>query len=1125
MAITARASLIQPALSEPPKVAWDRQPGRRSLVFLFLTLLALFAYCAPRWNDWNQNSRLSLVRSVVDYGTFRIDAYAAINGDFAYYQGHYYSDKPPGPALAGIVPYAALKLALSNPVADWVIERLAGSRSFSQTFTEGSIAGRTDTTSRDKILGALARIWLSVLLVAAPVALATCLFWLWVGQLIGRYWWSLGLTLALALGTTMFPYSSLYYNHALTAALLFISFFLLHRWRTNNDRHSRRTLALVGFLLGFCLISQYETVLIAGPLALYALLGAGRRENLGRVLWLGLGALPPLVALVVYDLVAFGTPWPIGYQYSILWLDRHSQGFMSLTYPHLEALWGLTFSPFRGLFLLSPFLLLALPGFYFGLKRPGYRLEAGLSLWASLSFFLFNASSVMWSGGHTFGPRYLVSCLPFLALGVGFFLREAALRDWRGVGWWFGLPAVLSVLIVLPATLVGRNWPTDDYTSPLTDYLWPQLFAGNLARNPGMALGLKGPLSFLPLLLAVVLLYLLIFRFRWPWDGGKAGRGSQSKPLGPPETSPDGWVQLSSTVEAGPVILESRPNPPQSERPGRWWQQDRLFFAASVVVLVVVTSLPYLFGFWRANGSKAFMNIMLDVPDTTQYWAWMREMGQSWVIVNPLTPEPNDPVFFNLLWGVLGQVQRLTGLEQSSLYQVFRVGSILFFGAMTWGFCKFIFPRPLAYRTAFLLIMFGSGWGWLPVLFKQFSGTLSNPLAVFVAEPNSFLGALAYPHLIFSAGLLLGVFWLALRAGESGQMRLAVGAAGLALVLGLEHTYDLVIVYAGLGTYWLWQAIRLRRFDWHWLRICLVIGLVSALPSVYSVYLTTTNATWKGVLAQYGNAGVFTPDPFNLLILIGPLLLLALVGLRAGPVVPGEVAAADRLRFVKAWFVAGLFLIYIPTNFQIKMLNGWQVPIFLLAMAALLGPVRQLLERLGQARKSFTFNPARLPALLCGLALLVVLPTTLYLFCWRFVDLNRLEAPYYLQRDELAAMTWLEKANPTQPVVVLSSEELGQYLAPRTGQRPFLAHWAMTLDFYQKRTLSAEVLNPQTTPPRRQAILKQYGVKYILYGGSEKKRGPELNDPALVKVFSSPQADVYRVEPGVGTVQATRRLF
>ncbi|MEI7554271.1 hypothetical protein [Candidatus Chlorohelix sp.] len=1080
-----------------------KHPSRKDLVFLFIAIFLVMSYIAPRWSDWNQNSRVNLVRAIVDKGTVQIDAFIANTGDYAFYNGHYYSDKPPGPALAGVLPYAALKMALSNPLADKALEIAGNSRTFSQSFSEGSNTGTQLTTSRDKLIGALARIVLAMFLVSIPVSIMACLFLVWACELTGRYWASLALSLALIFGTTLFPYSSMFYNHALTAALLFSGFFLLYRLQ--NSKGQPGWLILSGFLLGFSIISQYETVLIAAVLGLYSLATVERLHWLHRILWIAIGILPSVIILVAYDLVAFGTPFPVGYSYSTLWLDRHSQGFMSLTLPHLEALWGITFSQFRGIFLLSPFLLLAIPGFYYGLRNVGNRLEAIVCLWASAAFLTFNSSSIMWAGGHAFGPRYIVSCLPFMSFGIVFLLKEAAKEKWKFAGFWFGIPAVFSVLVVMFGSIAGRNWPSDEFENPVRDFLLPELLSGNLARNPGTALGLKGFYSFLPLLLALCILYLLLYRLKKPRRRMKV-------------TSENNLIGFQSAVEVKQYELI----PMGKSKPsfiGRFWLNGKWLVTLVTTLVILFSTLPYLFGYLRTPPNKTFMGIMLDVPDTTQYWAWMRSFGDSWIIGNPLTPEKNDPAFFNLLWLILGKAQFIIGIGQEWVYQLFRIFSIVFFSLMLWRFTRFVFNSPLSRNTAYLLVMFGCGWGWLPILIKQFSGTLSNPLAVFVSEPNTFLSALANPHLIFSASLILWIFQLVLLASEESNLKYAVGAGFIALILGLEHAYDLLIVYSVIGLFWFSHMWLKHSFDVLWFKICLIIGLLSAFPSIYFTYITITNPTWKGVLAQYGNAGVFTPDPFNLLILLGPLLLLAFYALtlKAPAVKESNISEYSqyRMRLVKIWFIAGCFLIYIPANFQIKMLNGWQVPLFMLTIVAII----PLAKRLHAAIDKISVNDWA--KILCVGAILIALPTTIYLFSWRFVDLNRVTAPYYLERDELSAMNWLEQRNKP-PEIVLASETLGYYIAPKTGNRPFLAHWAMTLDYYTKRTLVAEVMNPATTSTRRAEILKEYKVTYILYGSEDKKLSPALDDPNLQKVFSSIGADIYLYTPLVSSAGGNR---
>ena len=50
--------------------------------------------------------------------------------------------------------------------------------------------------------------------------------------------------------------------------------------------------------------------------------------------------------------------------------------------------------------------------------------------------------------------------------------------------------------------------------------------------------------------------------------------------------------------------------------------------------------------------------------------------------------------------------------------------------------------------------------------------------------------------------------------------------------------------------------------------------------ALYLAYLTSQSPIWRGVLAQYGNAGVYTPTPPHLLILMG-IPLLSTAGRRA----------------------------------------------------------------------------------------------------------------------------------------------------------------------------------------------------------------------------------------------------
>src|SRR5207302_8294294 len=92
---------------------YGRWVERMSALCIFLLLLFCFTYFPPRWGDWNQSSRLDLVLAIVDDHSLTIDRYAENTGDYAYFEGHYYSDKAPGTALLGVPAYAIYKLVPS----------------------------------------------------------------------------------------------------------------------------------------------------------------------------------------------------------------------------------------------------------------------------------------------------------------------------------------------------------------------------------------------------------------------------------------------------------------------------------------------------------------------------------------------------------------------------------------------------------------------------------------------------------------------------------------------------------------------------------------------------------------------------------------------------------------------------------------------------------------------------------------------------------------------------------------------------------------------------------------------------------------------------------------------------
>ncbi|NWF79274.1 MAG: hypothetical protein HXY37_04395 [Chloroflexi bacterium] len=466
---------------------------------IFILLMACYAYVLPRWADWNQNSRLNLVLALVDDRTVSIDRYIANTGDYAIYQGRAYTDKPPGLSFMALPVYLALSPALDLPPVRARLEALGGGAAFEATLREDGSGLRAD-----KLRFALVQYVLTLVVVATAAATLGVLLYLALVRLgVARAPAALG-TLAYGLGSSAAPYAGNFYSHQVAAALLFAAFFVAWPRADERGRPAYARALLCGLLLGWAVISEYPVVLPAAVVGLYALARRGWR-------WLGplsLGGALPLVLLIVYDLVAFGTPLPIGYAHSALWQDQHTTGFMSITYPQVEALWGLTLGAFRGLFTRAPWLLLALPAYALWWRDGAHRAEWWVLLLAPLTLLLFYGSSAMWWGGFAAGPRYIVPIIPFLALPAAWLAARLWARPWGR--------AVVAVLVLSSLALVwfealaAQLFPSDAIRNTWTGYVLPAWTAGDIARNLGMALGLAGPLSIVPLLVVALALTTLI---------------------------------------------------------------------------------------------------------------------------------------------------------------------------------------------------------------------------------------------------------------------------------------------------------------------------------------------------------------------------------------------------------------------------------------------------------------------------------------------------------------------------------------------------------------------------------------------------------------------------------------
>lgn len=517
--------------------------------------------------------------------------------------------------------------------------------------------------------------------------------------------------------------------------------------------------------------------------------------------------------------------------------------------------------------------------------------------------------------------------------------------------------------------------------------------------------------------------------------------------------------------------------------------------ALAIVAMIIITSLPYLYAYKSTPADRHYIGLMMGVPDHLQYFSWMRDLAKQSLASNRMTSEPNSPAFFNLLWWSAGRLGVLMNLDYPALFQILRVLAIALCLSSSYAFFQTVLPDRGQRRLAFLIFALGGGFGVIWVIVKYVQGLADVPFPddIYTAEANTFFISLAFPHFTMATALLTATFSFTLLALQKHRLIYAFGAGVAAMLLGLQHTYDLIIVYAVMAIFGLLLWIRDRRFPsfYAWCGIC--VAVLSGPPSAYMFMLVKLNPVWGAVLAQFDNAGVFTPSLPHIMVLMGLPLWLALAKIRPHLF----ISQNDTEMFVAIWFIAYFGLIYIPTDFQIHMLLGWQIPSAVFASKAL--------YRLAQLWREYAERvPARV--ILAG-ALLLMLATNVYILGWRFVELRRHSEPYYMSQDQRAALDWLE-LHTTSEDIVFAPLAFGQFVPMWTDARSFLAHWANTLDFYGKVGRVEKVFNPETSTADRDAILQAADADYVVVTSGEPATW--TSGTHYQAVFKQGEVSIYR---------------
>jgi MFS family permease len=441
-------------------------------------------------------SRLDLLHALVIRRTVCIDAYGENTPDKAVFGAKYYSDKAPGTAALALGPF--LLAAGIMKVARIKLDSDSGWLFTSWAACAGSI-GIVTACGGAALFGWLSRH------VTPRSALVT--------------------TLVLFLAAAPLPYSTMLFSHALVVGLLCIAIWAITRQGgcgfeqgacgVGHWLNARGWDLLAGFACGWALASEYTAgVALAGLLLWLA------SQGWRRAVPFCLAAVPPLLLIPLYSWACFGSPFILPYSLNASF-PQMKEGLYAIKWPDAETAFNLLFSPARGLFFWTPFLIMAGVG-YSKLVHIDWRLFWLTYAIPLLHIIVISGRTWDWPAGPTLGPRYLAPILPLLALpcalGVQRFPRLGIVL------------AGYSILITTVATLTNASPPFPGHPNPLFDLHLPMLLKGQLAPNLGTVCGL-------PPWLSVVVFYAVLGGGIWwlwrrlppePAPGGASDRAAET---------------------------------------------------------------------------------------------------------------------------------------------------------------------------------------------------------------------------------------------------------------------------------------------------------------------------------------------------------------------------------------------------------------------------------------------------------------------------------------------------------------------------------------------------------------------------------------------------------------------
>lgn len=526
------------------------------------------------------------------------------------------------------------------------------------------------------------------------------------------------------------------------------------------------------------------------------------------------------------------------------------------------------------------------------------------------------------------------------------------------------------------------------------------------------------------------------------------------------------------------------------------------------------SNLPYLLAWLRPPAGKQFVGTFVNQDDLSTYLSAIRQgAAGNWLYHFQYSPEPWQPKLMLLPYLLTGKLAALLGGSPLFWFHLLRITTGSFTLVILCWWVRIVFPqRPQWQRTGWLLIVFGSGLGWL-VATLQGPGHPGPLIAdLTIPEWSVFMALFHTPHFALGVGLELLFFICILKlfGGESAPNTMtknktlwAMLTALVGFASGLTYAYHLPVIGLVSGIFLLWRAGQQRQVLWReWLLGGVVMLPMAALLLYYGIF--ANRDPYFAAYARFQNV-IQPPAPLAIVIGAGLLGFLAILA------VPRWLQQG-KTPLVPLWLGLNLVLLYLPIVQQRGRFGlGLMVPVATLAAWYLEDAVLPWLALRPFYPRFSRFTPTPY-ASLRRVWLAAVLPSTLLIpLLLSKTAVTTKDFPIYIANQEVQAAEWLGQHSQTDDLV-LASYTMGNYLPRAIPGKLFLGQLDLTTDLTGKLALLDQFWATETTSAWREAFLQEWGIDFIYVGQYEQALGPQPVELPGSIIFQNDTVAIYRID-------------